>query len=130
MLTVTGQVILMDFGIAKIVGGQRHTATGAVVGTPAYMSPEQIMGTHVDSRTDLYSLGVTLFEMVSGRPPFEADSAMTLMMMHINDPVPDPKELNPEVPDDLPPSSRRPCQGPQRWRSRPPPRWPPPYEMY
>jgi serine/threonine protein kinase len=101
MLNVTGQVILMDFGIAKIVGGQRHTATGAVVGTAMYMSPEQIRGTHVDSRTDIYSLGVTLFEMVSGRPPFEADSAMTLMMMHVNDPVPDPKELNPEVPDDL-----------------------------
>jgi serine/threonine protein kinase len=101
MLNIMGQVILMDFGIAKIVGGQRHTATGAVVGTAMYMSPEQIKGTHADRRTDIYSLGVTLFEMVSGRPPFEADSAMTLMMMHINDPVPDLKSLNPDVPDDL-----------------------------
>ncbi len=101
MLNIMGQVILMDFGIAKIVGGQRHTATGAVVGTAMYMSPEQIKGTHADRRTDIYSLGVTLFEMVSGRPPFEADSAMTLMMMHINDPVPDIKNLNPDVPDDL-----------------------------
>ncbi len=101
MLNIMGQVILMDFGIAKIVGGQRHTATGAVVGTAMYMSPEQIKGTHADRRTDIYSLGVTLFEMVSGRPPFEADSAMTLMMMHINDPIPDLKTLNPEVPDDL-----------------------------
>lgn len=101
MLNVTGQAILMDFGIAKIVGGQRHTATGAVVGTAMYMSPEQIKGEKPDHRSDIYSLGVTLFEMVSGRPPFEADSAMTLMMMHVNDPVPDPRTLNPDVPDPL-----------------------------
>ncbi len=101
MLNTLGQVILMDFGIAKIVGGQRHTATGAVVGTAMYMSPEQIKGEQPDRRTDIYSLGVTLFELVSGQPPFDADSAMTLMMMHINDPVPDPRKLNPDVPDDL-----------------------------
>ena len=101
MLSLTGEAILMDFGIAKIVGSQRHTATGAVVGTAMYMSPEQIKGESPDLRSDIYSLGVTLFEMASGRPPFKADSAMTLMMMHINDPVPDPKKLNPDVPDDL-----------------------------
>ena len=101
MLSLLGEAILMDFGIAKIVGSQRHTATGAVVGTAMYMSPEQIKGERPDQRTDIYSLGVTLFEMASGRPPFKADSAMTLMMMHINDPVPDPKKLNPDVPDDL-----------------------------
>jgi len=101
MLTTTGQVILMDFGIAKIVGGTRHTATGAIVGTAMYMSPEQIKGEQPDRRTDIYSLGVTLFEMVSGRPPFDANSAMTLMMMHINDPIPNIKSLNPDVPDAL-----------------------------
>ncbi|MBC7878678.1 MAG: serine/threonine protein kinase [Anaerolineales bacterium] len=101
MLNTLGQVILMDFGIAKIVGGQSHTATGAVIGTAMYMSPEQIKGERPDRRSDIYSLGVTLFEMVSGRPPFEADSAMTLMMMHINDPVPNLKSLNPDVPDEL-----------------------------
>jgi tRNA A-37 threonylcarbamoyl transferase component Bud32 len=97
MLSVQKQAILMDFGIAKIIGGQQHTATGAVVGTAQYMSPEQIKGEQLDRRSDIYSLGVTLFEMISGRPPYEADSAMTLMMMHINDPVPDVKRINPEV---------------------------------
>ncbi|MCQ3939393.1 MAG: hypothetical protein DPW18_20470 [Chloroflexi bacterium] len=101
MINILGQAILMDFGIAKIVGSQRHTATGAVVGTAMYMSPEQIKGEQPDRRTDIYSLGVTLFEMVSGRPPFEAESAMTLMMMHINDPVPNVRELNPDVPEAL-----------------------------
>jgi serine/threonine protein kinase len=101
MLNTQGQAILMDFGIAKIVGGQSHTATGAVVGTAMYMSPEQIRGESPDRRSDIYSLGVALFEMASGRPPFQADSAMTLMMMHVNDPVPDLKELNPDVPNGL-----------------------------
>jgi len=101
MLTTTGQAILMDFGIAKIVGGTRHTATGAVVGTAMYMSPEQIKGEQPDRRSDIYSLGVTLFEMLSGKPPFDADSAMTLMMMHVNDPVPNPRKLNPEIPEAL-----------------------------
>jgi serine/threonine protein kinase len=101
MLDVQGQAILMDFGIVKIVGGTQHTATGAVVGTAQYLPPELIRGETPDARSDIYSLGVTLFEMVSGRPPFEADSAMTLMMMHLNDPVPDLRQLRPEVPDEL-----------------------------
>jgi hypothetical protein len=101
MLNPQGDAILMDFGIAKIVGGKQHTATGAVVGTAQYMSPEQVRGETPDLRVDIYSLGITLFEMLGGRPPFEADSAMTLLMMHVNDPVPDIRELNPEVPDGL-----------------------------
>ncbi len=98
MLNVHNEPILMDFGIVKIVGGTQHTATGAVMGTARYMSPEQIKGERVDERTDLYSLGVMLFEMASGRAPFEADSAMTIMMMHVNDPVPDLSTLRPDVP--------------------------------
>ncbi|HVN53485.1 MAG TPA: protein kinase, partial [Anaerolineaceae bacterium] len=101
MLDEQDRAILMDFGIARIVGGQIHTAAGAVVGTALYMSPEQIQGEQVDARTDIYSLGVTLFETLSGRPPFEADSAMTLMMMHLNDPVPDIRHLRPRVVDGL-----------------------------
>lgn len=101
MLNVQGEAILMDFGIAKILGGQQHTATGAVLGTARYMSPEQIKGVEIDRRSDIYSLGVMLFEMASGRPPFNADSAMTLMMMHINDPIPDLRQLKPDLPPAL-----------------------------
>ncbi len=98
IINVQDQPILMDFGIAKIVGGSQHTATGAVLGTARYMSPEQIQGQRVDARTDIYALGVMLFEMVSGRAPFEAESAMTLMMMHVQDLPPDVSQLRPDVP--------------------------------
>jgi tRNA A-37 threonylcarbamoyl transferase component Bud32 len=97
MLNVQGEAILTDFGITKIVGDTQHTATGAVVGTALYMAPEQIKGEAIDPRVDIYSLGVMLFEMAAGRRPFEADSAMTIMMMHVNDPVPDLRQLNPST---------------------------------
>ncbi|MBT3336672.1 MAG: serine/threonine protein kinase [Anaerolineae bacterium] len=101
MLNLQGQSILMDFGIAKIVGGKQHTATGAVVGTALYMAPEIIRGEMADHRVDIYSLGITLFEILTGKRPFEADSAMTTLMMHVNDPVPDASEINPDVPSSL-----------------------------
>ncbi len=101
MLDIHGQAILMDFGIVKITGSAEHTVTGAVVGTAVYMPPELIRGEVPDPRSDIYSLGVTLFEMISGRPPFEANSAMTLLMMHLNDPVPDLREVRPDTPTPL-----------------------------
>ncbi|PKN86719.1 MAG: hypothetical protein CVU46_06825 [Chloroflexi bacterium HGW-Chloroflexi-8] len=101
MLDVFGQAILMDFGIVKILGGSQHTATGAVMGTARYMSPELIRSEPADARSDIYSMGVTLYEMLSGKPPFIADSAMTLMMMHLNDPVPDPRNLRADLPPEL-----------------------------
>jgi eukaryotic-like serine/threonine-protein kinase len=101
MLDMNGSAILMDFGIARIMGGQQHTATGAVLGTALYMSPEQIQGLHPDARADIYSIGVMLFESISGHPPFEADSVMTLMMMHMKDPVPDIESLHPGIPQTL-----------------------------
>ena len=100
MLDVQGQAILMDFGIVKILDSTAHTTTGALLGTARYMSPEVIRSEMPDERSDIYSLGVTFYEMLSGDPPFEADSAMSLLMRHLNDPVPD---LNSKR-QDLPPA--------------------------
>jgi len=101
MLDLQGQAILMDFGIAKIMGGPEYTATGATIGTALYMPPEQIRGERVDERSDIYAMGVMLFEMIGGRPPFQSESPMTVLMMHLGDPVPDLKELRPDCPADL-----------------------------
>lgn len=89
MLMPGDQPVLTDFGVAKILGGQQHTATGAIIGTPAYMAPEQVRGEALDGRADIYSLGIVLYEMAAGRPPFEGDSAMTVMLKHVNEAVPD-----------------------------------------
>jgi len=101
MLDLQGQAILMDFGIVKIIGDTSHTATGAVVGTARYMSPEVIRSEVADERSDIYSLGVAFFEMLSGQPPFNADSAMSLLMRHLNDPVPDINSLRADTPNEL-----------------------------
>jgi serine/threonine protein kinase/WD40 repeat protein len=101
MLDVNGQAILMDFGIVKIVGGEYHTATGATIGTAMYMSPEQIRSERADDRSDIYSLGVTLYEMLSGQTPYQADSTVTLMMMVLNDPLPDLQEVRQGIPESL-----------------------------
>lgn len=99
MLSPQGQPILMDFGVAKMLGDVQHTATGAVVGTALYMSPEQARGDRPDERSDIYSLGVMLYEMITGVPPFKADSAVSLMMKHVTQPVPDIRQVNQTVPD-------------------------------
>jgi serine/threonine-protein kinase len=101
LINVNGQAILMDFGIVKIMGGEYHTATGATIGTAMYMSPEQIRSERVDERADIYSLGVTLYEMLSGQPPYAADSALTLMMMVLNDPLPDLRQARKGIPESL-----------------------------
>ena len=101
MLNPQGEPILMDFGVAKMLGESHYTATGAVIGTALYMSPEQARGERPDTRTDIYSLGVMLFEMITGQPPFEGDSAVAVLMKHVNDPVPDVRQLNEAVPDEL-----------------------------
>lgn len=101
MLDVNHQAILMDFGIVKIIGGEYHTATGATVGTAMYMSPEQMRSERVDERSDIYSLGVTLYEMLAGHPPYQADTTVTLMMMVLNDPLPDLRKIREGIPENL-----------------------------
>lgn len=98
ILDKQGQAVLMDFGIAKIMGGPEYTATGATMGTALYMPPEQIRGERVDARSDIYAMGVMLFEMIAGRPPYQAASPMTILMMHLGDPLPDLNLLRPDCP--------------------------------
>ena len=82
------EIILTDFGLVRIAHATTQTAAGTVSGTPAYMSPEQARGDKTDHRTDIYSLGIVLYEMLAGRVPFEADSQLTVIYMHINNQPP------------------------------------------
>jgi serine/threonine-protein kinase len=91
------QVKVTDFGIARITDSSR-TKTGMVLGTPSYMSPEQLAGKKIDGRSDIFSLGVTLYQMVSGHLPFEGDSMAQLMFRIANEPHPDVRTYNPDVP--------------------------------
>lgn len=93
----SGQIKITDFGIARITDSSK-TKTGVVLGTPSYMSPEQLSGKKVDGRSDLFSLGVMLFQMLSGQLPFQADSMATLMYKIANETPPSVMDLNPELP--------------------------------
>jgi serine/threonine protein kinase len=98
MVNRYGIVKVMDFGIAKAVGGRRLTRTGVQVGTVCYMSPEQVRNTPVSVRSDIYSLGVTLYEMLSGHVPFESDSDFQVMSDHVNTPPEPPTRFYPYIP--------------------------------
>ena len=102
LLTEEGQPMLTDFGIAKILDleeGQTLTVTGVGIGTPEYMSPEQGLGKKVDARTDIYALGVVLYEMLTGRRPYTADTPMAVVFKHVSEPLPRPTEFRPDLPE-------------------------------
>jgi serine/threonine-protein kinase len=100
MLLKSGVVKVTDFGIARITTSSR-TATGTVMGTPSYMSPEQLAGKKVDGRSDLFSLGVTLYELLTGEKPFTGESIATLMFKIANERHESPRQYNAGIPEEV-----------------------------
>lgn len=103
LMTPEGRLLLTDFGLVKIVaGGQlpqvRLTGAGAPVGTPDYMAPEQVIGEDVDARADLYSLGVILYQMITGTTPFQGETPMQIAAQHLQIPPPSPQMMRPDLP--------------------------------
>ena len=97
-----GNPYISDFGIAKLTQAQSGSVTGsAIIGTPAYMAPEQAQGEEVDGRADIYALGIILFEMLTSKQPYEADTPMAVAIKHITDPVPHIRQSNPKLPEGM-----------------------------
>jgi len=101
MIDKEGNARIMDFGIARSLKAKGITGAGVMIGTPEYMSPEQVEGKEADQRSDIYALGVMLYEMVTGSVPFEGDTAFAIGVKHKSEIPKDPKEINSQIPDDL-----------------------------
>jgi serine/threonine protein kinase/tetratricopeptide (TPR) repeat protein len=101
MIDREGAVRIMDFGIARSVRAKGITGAGVMIGTPEYMSPEQVEGKEADARSDIYALGVVLFEMLTGRLPFEGETPLAVAVKQKSEPPPDPQALNAQIPEDL-----------------------------
>ncbi len=97
LLRSNGTPVLSDFGLAYIIEGTQYALPGRALGMPAYIAPEQCDARPVDARTDIYALGVLLFEMVTGRPPFQAGHPIELILKHLNEPVPRPTRWRPDL---------------------------------
>jgi serine/threonine protein kinase/tetratricopeptide (TPR) repeat protein len=101
MIDKEGNAKIMDFGIARSVSAKGITGTGVMIGTPEYMSPEQVEGKEVDQRSDIYSLGIILYEMLTGQVPFEGDTPFTIGVKQRSEVPKDPQKVNAQIPDDL-----------------------------
>ncbi len=101
MIDKRGNARIMDFGIARSLTGKSITRAGAMIGTPEYMSPEQVEGKEVDQRSDIYSLGINLYEMLTGKVPFEGDTPFTIGVKHKSETPKNLKELNAQIPENL-----------------------------
>ena len=101
MIDREGDAKIMDFGIARSLRTKGITGPGVVIGTPEYMSPEQVDGKEADQRADIYSLSIILYEMVTGSVPFEGETAFAIGLKHKSEPPENPKKLNPQIPDHL-----------------------------
>jgi tetratricopeptide (TPR) repeat protein/tRNA A-37 threonylcarbamoyl transferase component Bud32 len=101
MIDRDGNARIMDFGIARSLKGKGITEAGVMIGTPEYMSPEQVDGKEADNRADIYALGVILYEMLAGRVPFEGDTALSIALKHKTEMPKDPREFNASIPEDF-----------------------------
>src|SRR5215471_6762254 len=101
MVNESGRVWVMDFGLARSTEMHGLTQTGSVLGTPAYMSPEQAKGVNLDTRSDLFSFGIIFYEMLTGVLPFEADTVLGSLLKRTQEPPKPPRELNPEIPQEI-----------------------------
>ena len=101
MIDDNGNARIMDFGIARTVKGKSITGSGVMIGTPEYMSPEQVEAKEVDQRSDIYSLGIIMYEMLTGRLPFEGDTPLSIAIQHRSDTPKNPRDFNAQIPENL-----------------------------